>query len=35
MLSYIQDLRFNINIAEEFFAKKLAYTLGPVDLREK
>ncbi len=35
MINYIHDLRFNTNIAEEFFAKKLAYTLGPVELREK
>lgn len=34
MSDYINDLRFDTKKAEVFFAEKLAFTLGPVELRE-
>ena len=30
---YVHALRFNMNEAQEFFAKELAYQIGPVELR--
>lgn len=34
MSEYIDNLRHNAKKAEEFFAEKLAYTLGPVELKK-
>lgn len=34
MSDYINDLRFDTKKAENFFAQKLAFTLGPVELHE-
>lgn len=34
MSEKIKNLRFNAKDASEFFAKNLAYTLGPVELKE-
>lgn len=34
MSEYIDEIRFNTKKAEEFFAQKLAYTLGPVELKK-
>lgn len=33
MSDYINDLRTDTKRAEEFFAEKLAYTIGPVELK--
>lgn len=34
MSEYIDEIRFNTKKAEEFFAQRLAYTLGPVELKK-
>lgn len=34
MSEYINNIRFNTKTAEEFFAQKLAFTLGPVELQK-
>jgi len=34
MSDYINEIRFDTKLAEKFFAKKLAFTLGPVELKE-
>lgn len=34
MSDYINDLRFDTKKAEDYFARKLAFTVGPVELRE-
>ncbi len=34
MSEYINKIRLNTKTAEEFFAQKLAYTLGPVELQK-
>lgn len=34
MSDYINDIRFDTKLAESFFAKELAFTLGPVELHE-
>lgn len=34
MSDYINDLRFDTKKAEDYFARKLAFTLGPVELHE-
>lgn len=34
MSDYINEIRFNTKKAENFFAEKLAFTLGPVELQE-
>ena len=34
MSEYIDEIRYNTKKAEEFFAQKLAYTLGPVELKK-
>lgn len=34
MSEYINNIRFNTKTAEEFFAHKLAFTLGPVELQK-
>jgi rhodanese-related sulfurtransferase len=33
MSEYIDKIRFDTQIAEDFFAEKLAFTLGPVELQ--
>lgn len=33
MSDYINEVRFDTKGAEDFFAKRLAYTLGPVELK--
>lgn len=34
MSEYINNIRLNTKTAEEFFAQKLAFTLGPVELQK-
>ena len=34
MSNYISEIRHNAKKAEEFFAQKLAFTLGPVELKK-
>lgn len=34
MSDYIDDIRHNPKIAEAFFAERLSYTLGPVELKK-
>lgn len=34
MSEYINKIRFNTEVAEDFFAEKLAFTLGPVELKK-
>lgn len=34
MSEYIDKIRHNTEIAEDFFAEKLAFTLGPVELKK-
>lgn len=34
MSEYINKIRFNAKAAEDFFAEKLAFTLGPVELQK-
>ena len=34
MSDYINEIRFDTKIAEIFFAKRLAFTLGPVELKD-
>ncbi len=33
MSEYIDKIRYNAEVAEDFFAEKLAFTLGPVELK--
>jgi rhodanese-related sulfurtransferase len=33
MSDYIKEIRHNTKMAENFFAQRLAYTLGPVELK--
>jgi len=34
MSEYIDKIRFNAEIAEDYFSEKLAFTLGPVELKK-
>lgn len=34
MSEYIDKIRFDMQAAEDFFAEKLAFTLGPVELKK-
>lgn len=34
MSEYIDKIRYDAQIAEDFFAEKLAFTLGPVELKK-
>lgn len=34
MSEYIDKIRYNAAIAEDFFSEKLAFTLGPVELKK-
>lgn len=34
MSDYINEIRFDTKRAEKFFAKKLAFTLGPIELKD-
>ena len=34
MSEYINNIRFNTKTAEDFFSQKLAFTLGPVELKK-
>ena len=34
MNEYINEIRYNTEVAEGFFAEKLAFTLGPVELKK-
>jgi len=34
MSEYIDKIRFNPEIAEDYFSEKLAFTLGPVELKK-
>lgn len=34
MTEYIDKIRFDSEVAESFFAEKLAFTLGPVELKK-